>query len=115
MRVPPFEEIDLDLGQILGGDDRAVCRAEWIAPNTPASYAPLHIHRCMTMRTNIVIDDTLVQEALALSGAKTKRELVDRALRELVERLRRRDIIDLYGSDGMDPDYDYKAARSGER
>jgi Arc/MetJ family transcription regulator len=68
----------------------------------------------MTMRTNIVLDDILVQEALALSGAKTKRELVDRALRELVERLRRRDILDLYGSDGIDPDYDYKAARSGE-
>lgn len=46
------------------------------------------------MRTNIVIDDALMAEALATSGARTKREAVDLALRTLVrlhrqERLRR--------------------------
>ena len=66
------------------------------------------------MRTNIVIDDALVEEAFAVSGAKTKRELVDRALREFVARHKRRDLMDLYGSDGMDLDYDYKTARSGD-
>ncbi len=36
------------------------------------------------MRTNIVIDDKLMSESLRLSGAKTKREVVDLALRTLV-------------------------------
>jgi Arc/MetJ family transcription regulator len=66
------------------------------------------------MRTNIVIDDTLVEEALAVSKIRTKRELIDRALREFVARHKRKDLMDLYGSDGMDPNYDYKAARSGD-
>ncbi|RLA52778.1 MAG: type II toxin-antitoxin system VapB family antitoxin, partial [Gammaproteobacteria bacterium] len=33
------------------------------------------------MRTNIVLDDKLVEEAQALSQIKTKRELIDTALR----------------------------------
>jgi Arc/MetJ family transcription regulator len=65
------------------------------------------------MRTNIVIDDALVEEAFAVSNIRTKRELVDRALREFVARQKRRNLMDLYGSDGLDPEYDYKAARSG--
>lgn len=35
-------------------------------------------------RTNIVLDDALVERAMKLTGAKTKREVVDRALREMV-------------------------------
>lgn len=67
------------------------------------------------MRTNVVIDDALVEEAFAVSSAKTKRELIDRALREFVARHKRKDLMDLYGSEGMDPRYDYKAARSPEK
>jgi Arc/MetJ family transcription regulator len=37
-------------------------------------------------RTNIVLDDDLIRRAMQVSGAKTKREAVDRALRELVAR-----------------------------
>jgi Arc/MetJ family transcription regulator len=37
-------------------------------------------------RTNIVIDDALIKRAMQVSGAKTKRQAVDRALRELVAR-----------------------------
>ena len=66
------------------------------------------------MRMNIVLDDALVAEALAVSDAKTKRELVDRALREFVARHKRKNLMDLYGSDGLDPNYDYKQARSGK-
>ena len=35
-------------------------------------------------RTNIVLDDTLVEKGLKLSGLKTKRQLVDTALREFI-------------------------------
>lgn len=37
-------------------------------------------------RTNIVLDDELVEAAMRLTGAKTKREVVDIALRRLVEK-----------------------------
>ena len=37
-------------------------------------------------RTNIFLDDRLVRQAMTLTGAKTKREVVDTALRHLVKR-----------------------------
>lgn len=37
------------------------------------------------MRTNIVIDDQLMQEALTASGLSTKRAVVEEALRLLVQ------------------------------
>ncbi len=37
-------------------------------------------------RTNIEIDDGLVEKAMRLTGASTKREVVDIALRRLVEK-----------------------------
>jgi Arc/MetJ family transcription regulator len=49
------------------------------------------------MRTNIEIDDDLLQEAQALTGTRTKRETVDLALRELVSRHRRIGVLDLRG------------------
>ena len=36
------------------------------------------------MRTNVVLNDELVAEAFALTGAETEKELIDLALRELV-------------------------------
>ena len=36
------------------------------------------------MRTNIVLDDKLVEEAMMLSGVKTKKDLITVALREFV-------------------------------
>ena len=35
-------------------------------------------------RTNIVLDDALVERAMRLTGARTKREVVDIALRRLI-------------------------------
>jgi len=40
------------------------------------------------MRTNIVLNDDLVREAIMLTGITTKRELVEVALRELVNWLK---------------------------
>ncbi len=65
------------------------------------------------MRTNIVLDDELVEEAFRHSDVKTKRELVDRALREFVASRKRRDIRELRGKGLIRPDYDYKALREG--
>ncbi|QKK01685.1 MAG: type II toxin-antitoxin system VapB family antitoxin [Pseudomonadota bacterium] len=63
------------------------------------------------MRTNIVLDDELIGEAMRLSGARTKREAVDRALRELVARGKQVAVLDLAGQDLIDPDYDVRAVR----
>jgi Arc/MetJ family transcription regulator len=49
------------------------------------------------LRTNIVLDDELVEEAFRRSDARTKRKLVDLALREFVENRRRRAIRKLRG------------------
>lgn len=49
------------------------------------------------MRTNIEIDDTVLDEARRLTGLATKREMVDLALRELVARQRRLGVLDLRG------------------
>ena len=63
------------------------------------------------MRTNIVLDDDLVQEAQALSQIKTKRELIDTALREFVAHRKRLDLRDLKGSYTLSEDYDHKQSR----
>ncbi len=59
----------------------------------------MHLAVCilMCMRTNIEIDDAVIAEAQELIGARTKRETVDTALRELVARHRRLGILDLRG------------------
>lgn len=51
----------------------------------------------MCMRTNIEIDDRTLKEVQRLTGAKTKREAVDLALRELVARHRRLGVLKLRG------------------
>lgn len=64
------------------------------------------------MRTNIVLDDTLIEEAMRLSGATSKREMVDRALREWIARHHQRALRELVGQDLFDPDYDVRKVRA---
>lgn len=68
------------------------------------------IERCM-VRTNIVLDDDLVKEALKLSGSKTKKELIHLALKEFVENKRRLNLLDLEGKIEFSEGYDYKQMR----
>lgn len=63
------------------------------------------------MRTNIVLNDDLVAEAQALSDIKTKRELVEQALREFIANRKRLDVRKLRGINGLRADYDYKSTR----
>lgn len=58
------------------------------------------------MRTNIEIDDDVLHEAQRLVGARTKRETVDLALRELVARHRRLGLLHLRGRVRWDGDLD---------
>ena len=49
------------------------------------------------MRTNIEIDDKLIEEAQQLSGLKTKRAVVDAALRMFVRVQHQKDVLQLAG------------------
>ena len=63
------------------------------------------------MRTDIVLDDDLVKEALALTGARTKREVVHLALQELVRSLRKKSLADLARRIRFRNGFDHKAMR----
>lgn len=49
------------------------------------------------MRTNIDLDNDLVEEAFALTGLRTKKELVNFALAELVKTRKTKDLLELAG------------------
>jgi len=49
------------------------------------------------MRTNIVIDDDLMRDALKATGAKTKREAVEMGLRTLLQLRKQQQIKSLRG------------------
>jgi Arc/MetJ family transcription regulator len=49
------------------------------------------------MRTNVVIDDKLIQEAFWLSDVKTKKELIHIALEEFIQNRKRLDLREIRG------------------
>jgi len=64
------------------------------------------------MRTNIVLNDELVDEAFKLSQTvTTKKELIEMALMEYVNSRKRKNIRELKGKIRFRDDYDYKAMR----
>jgi Arc/MetJ family transcription regulator len=63
------------------------------------------------MRTNILIEDDLISEAILLAGVKTKKETVEIALREFVQNRKRKSLSHLRGKKLIDPKYDYKKLR----
>ncbi len=64
------------------------------------------------MRTNIVIDEELMKEAMTLSGLKTKRDIVHRALEDFVRNLKKRDLREIRGKVSFAAGYDHKKLRS---
>jgi Arc/MetJ family transcription regulator len=65
------------------------------------------------MRTNVVLDDKLVEEAFQYSETiGTKRELLETALKEYVDTRKRKNIKELRGKITFKSDYDYKAMRN---
>jgi Arc/MetJ family transcription regulator len=63
------------------------------------------------MRTNIVLDDKLVEEAFAVTGLRTKKELVHLALIELVRGRRKKDLLDLAGQIRFRKGFSHKSVR----
>ena len=63
------------------------------------------------MRTNIVIDDALLAEALQYTDLKTKKDVIHLALQELVNNHKKLSLLELKGSISLAEDYDYKELR----
>ena len=65
------------------------------------------------MRTNIVLDDNLVDEAFKYANEiHTKKELIEVALREFVNSRKIKNLKDLKGKIVFAEDYDYKKMRT---
>ena len=64
------------------------------------------------MATNLAIDQELLQKALEVSGLKTKKETINLALHEFVNRHKQMELLDLFGKMDPDPNYDYKKGRT---
>jgi Arc/MetJ family transcription regulator len=63
------------------------------------------------MRTNIELDDALVEEAFRLTNLRTKKDLIHLALQELIRKYKKPNLLDLSGQIQFATDYDYKALR----
>ncbi len=64
------------------------------------------------MATNLSIDPKLLDKALAVSGEKTKKAAVTKALQEFIARREQRHILALFAALQWDPAFDYKKERS---
>jgi hypothetical protein len=63
------------------------------------------------MATNLALDPDLIDRALAVSGERTKKAAVTKALQEFIARREQKHLLELFGKLDWDPDYDYKAGR----
>lgn len=66
------------------------------------------------MRTNVVLNEPLMAEAMRIAGTRTKRETIETVLRDYVSRHRQAEWLDLAGSELIDPDYDVRAVRASD-
>ena len=64
------------------------------------------------MATNLSIDQELLSEALLIGGFRSKKDTVNQALIEFVQRRKQREITELFGKFPADEGYDYKKGRT---
>jgi hypothetical protein len=64
------------------------------------------------MATNLAIDPGLLDRALEVSGERTKRAAVTKALEEFIARRQQRGVLELMGKLEWDNSFNYKAERS---
>ena len=67
------------------------------------------------MPSNLAIDDRLLAEAQKAGRHRTKRETVNAALAEYVQRRKQQRVLGLFGTIDYDPAYDYKRERAAKR
>ncbi len=67
------------------------------------------------MRTNVVLDDNLIEEAFKYADSiRTKKDLIEVALKEFVKNRKMKNLRDLKGKIKFADGYDYKKMRAGE-
>ena len=66
------------------------------------------------MSTNLALDPELLDLALEVSGERTKKAAVTKALQEFIARRQQRRLVELFDSLDWDPAFDHKAERSRE-
>ena len=64
------------------------------------------------MATNLSLDPDLLDRAVEVSGERTKKAAVTRALEEFIARRAQKRLVDLMGKLEWDKSFDYKAERS---
>jgi len=64
------------------------------------------------MATNLAIDPALLERAVEVSGERTKKAVVTKALQEFIARREQRRVLELLGKLEWDRSFDYKAERS---
>jgi hypothetical protein len=64
------------------------------------------------MATNLAIDPALLDRAVEVSGERTKKAVVTKALQEFIARREQKRLLELMGKLEWDPSFDYKAERS---
>ena len=63
------------------------------------------------MRTNIDINDELLEEAFTVSNARSKKDLIHDALREYIRLKKRKDLTELAGTIKFFEGFDHKELR----
>jgi Arc/MetJ family transcription regulator len=63
------------------------------------------------MATNIELNEALLSKAMKLGGMRTKKEAVNEALSEYVQRREQLKVLDFIGKVEFAPDHDYKTQR----
>ena len=63
------------------------------------------------MRTNIDIDDEILEEAFSLSRSRTKKDLIHEALLEFIKIKRRKDLTELAGTITFHKGFNHKKLR----
>ncbi|MBS0376272.1 MAG: type II toxin-antitoxin system VapB family antitoxin [Proteobacteria bacterium] len=64
------------------------------------------------MATKLSLDPSLIEQALKVSGERTKKAAVTRALEEFIARRKQKHLLELMGKLEWDSTFDYKAERS---
>jgi Arc/MetJ family transcription regulator len=61
-------------------------------------FFKIFTHKILKMRTNIELDDALVEQALKLSAIKTKKDVIHEALKNYVAWMKKKQLLNLKGN-----------------
>ena len=64
------------------------------------------------MATNLAIDPDLLNRAVEVSGERTKKAVVTKALQEFIARREQKKVVELMGTLEWDNSFNYKAERT---